>query len=236
MYPFRQKGYIEVVYLSRSPRWAPGKINASILGLLVPLAVQSILTDPENVKWWESSGKIILLYIPLIGAAFSIFALFCIVLTFFSVDESFHETNLEETEIISINKVFTQMIIPAKDKKYRKFMAMGLFSGISGRIIGLIIIPFLTYVLKFRGTDYFIYVIVSFSVKFGWFYIWRKIRERKSLLTTFSYCMVLSVIASFLELFFLIEILSFELRIVLFVISYGAKNWPIKQSKGIHGT
>ena len=198
------------------------QINASILGLLVPIAVQSILTDPENVKWWEPSGKIIVFYIPLIGAAFSIFALFCIVLTFFSVDESFHETTLEEEiEKMSINMVFHQMIIPAKDKKFRKFMAMGLFSGISGRIVGLIIIPFLTYVLKFRGTDYFIYVIVSFSVKFGWFYFWRKLRERQTLVTTFSYCMVFSVIASFLELFFLIEILSFEIKIVLFVISYG---------------
>jgi len=198
------------------------QIIASILALLVPLTVQSILTDPENVKWWESSGKIILFYMPLIGATFSIFALFCIVLTFFSVDESFHKTTLEEqTEKVSLNMVFHQMIIPAKDKKYRKFMAMGLFSGISGRIIGLIIIPFLTYVLKFRGTDYFIYVIVSFSVKFGWYYFWRKMRERQALIKTFSLCMALSVIASFLELFFLIEVLSFEFKIALFVISYG---------------
>ena len=199
-----------------------GQIIASILGLLVPLAVQSTLTDPENVKWWNSSGKIILFYMPLIGATFSICALFCIVLTFFSVDESFHETTLEEeTEKVSLNMVFHQMIIPAKDKKYRKFMAMGLFSGISGRIVGLLIIPFLTYVLKFRGTDYFIYVIVSFSVKFGWYYFWKKIRERQALVKTFSLCMALSVIASFLELFFLIEILSFEFKIALFVISYG---------------
>ncbi len=58
-------------------------------------------------------------------------------------------------------------------------------------------------------------------MKFGWFYFWRKIREKQALVTTFSYCMVFSVIASFLELFFLIEILSFDVKIVLFVISYG---------------
>ncbi len=198
------------------------QINASILGLLVPIAVQSILTDPESVKWWEPSGKIILFYMPLIGATFSIFALFCIVLTFFSVDESFHKTTLEEViEKVSFNMVFHQMIIPAKDKKYRKYMAMGLFSGISGRIVGLIIIPFLTYVMLFRGTDYFIYVIVSFSCKFGWYYFWKKVREKQALVKTFSYCMALSVIASFLELFFLIEVLSFEYKIALFVISYG---------------
>lgn len=46
-------------------------------------------------------------------------------------------------------------------------------------------------------------------------------RERQALIQTFSYCMALSVIASFIELFFLIEILSFEYKIALFVISYG---------------
>jgi len=198
------------------------QILASILGLLVPLAVQSILPDPENVKWWDTSGRIILFYMPLIGASFSIFALFAIILTFFSVDESFHKTTLEEkAEKVSLNMVFHQLIIPARDKKYRKFMAMGLFSGISGRIVGLIIIPFLTYVLKFRGTDYFIYVIVSFSCKYGWYYFWKKMRDRQALVKTFSLCMALSVIASFLELFFLIEILNFEVKIALFVISYG---------------
>jgi len=144
------------------------------------------------------------------------------VITFFSVDESFHKATLEaEVEKVSFNMIFHQLIIPAKDKKFRKFMAVGLFTGISGRIVGLIIIPFLTYVLKFRGTDYFIYIIVSFSCKFGWYYFWKKIRERQALIKTFSFCMALSVIASFLELFFLIEILSFEFKIALFIISYG---------------
>jgi len=198
------------------------QIIASVLGLLVPLAVQSLLADPENVKWWESSGKTLLFYIPLIGTGFAIFALFSIVITFFSVDESFHKaTSDAKVEKVSFNLGFHQMIIPAKDKKFRKFMGMGLFMGISGRIVGLIIIPFLTYVLKFRGTDYFIYVIVSFSCKFGWYYFWKKVRERQALIKTFSLCMALSVIASFLELFFLIEILSFEFKIALFIISYG---------------
>lgn len=32
-------------------------IIASILALLLPLAVQSLLQDPENVKWWGLQGK-----------------------------------------------------------------------------------------------------------------------------------------------------------------------------------
>ena len=79
-------------------------IIASIVGLLVPIAVQSILADPENVKWWESSGKTLLFYIPIIGTGFAIFALFCIVITFFSVDESFHKATSEA----EIEKVITE--------------------------------------------------------------------------------------------------------------------------------
>ena len=51
-------------------------IIASVIALMLPLIVQSILHDPENVKWWESSGKILVLYIPLIGIGFSLFGLF----------------------------------------------------------------------------------------------------------------------------------------------------------------
>jgi Na+/melibiose symporter-like transporter len=35
-------------------------IIASILALLLPLIVQSVLPDPQNVKWWQPSGELIL--------------------------------------------------------------------------------------------------------------------------------------------------------------------------------
>ncbi len=197
-------------------------IIASIFALLLPLAVQSLLQDPENVKHWQSDGQLVIFYMPLIGVVFAIFGLIGMILAFFSVDESFHQVPLEsETEKVTFKAALQQMIVPAKDKKYRKFLAVGLFMGISGRIIGLIIIPFLTFVLKFRGTDFFIYVIVSFSCKFLWFFIWKRILKNQPLVRTYSMCLAISVIASFLELIFLIEVLTFEFKIALFVVSYG---------------
>jgi hypothetical protein len=32
-------------------------IVASILAMMMPLVVESLLDDPENVKWWQPSGK-----------------------------------------------------------------------------------------------------------------------------------------------------------------------------------
>ena len=197
-------------------------IIASVLALLLPLFIQSLLADPENVKWWEPSGKVIILYIPLIGIIFAIVGLVSMIFTFFSVDESFHQDSTYiEKEKLTVNKLIHQMNIPANDKKFRKYMAFVFFTGISGRIVGLVIIPFLIYVLKFRGTDYFIYVIVSFSCKFGWYFFWKKILKKQALLSTYSMCTAVAVISSFLELFFLIEILNFEVKIALFIISYG---------------
>ena len=197
-------------------------IIASIIALFLPLVVQSLLIDPENVKWWEPSGKVILFYIPLIGVTFAIFGLISVIITFFSVDESFHKIipNLEMKKK-SIMETVHQMAVPAKDKKFRKFMLVGFFTSISGMMLGILIFPFLTYTLKFRGNDFFIYIIVSISCKFGWFFVWKKVLKKHALVKSYSICVASSVIASFLELLFLIEFLSFEFKVVLFVITMG---------------
>ncbi len=199
-------------------------IIASTLALLLPLMIQSILEDPTSVKWWEPSGKVILFYMPLIGIAFVLFGLISLILTFFSVDESFHKTSQNaEMKKKSILATFQQMVIPAKDKKYRKYLAVRYFNSYGSRILGILVIPFLAFVLKFKGNDFYIYVIVSIFCKFGWFFIWKKIleKEKHSFIKIYSLCIASSVIASFLEFFFLINILSFEFKIILFVITIG---------------
>ncbi|MFX1394272.1 MAG: MFS transporter [Promethearchaeota archaeon] len=199
-------------------------IIASTLAMMLPLIVESILEDPEKVKHWEPSGKVILFYMPLIGLGFAIFGLISIILTFFSVDESFHKTS-PETEIkkVSLLATFQQMLQPAKDKKYRKFLAVRYFNSFATRILGILVIPFLAFVLKFKGIDFYIYIFVSIFCKFGWFFIWKKIldKEKHSLIKIYSLCIISSIIASYLEIFFLINILSFEFKIILFVITIG---------------
>jgi len=197
-------------------------ITASILALLLPLMIQSILTDPKNVKWWEPSGKVILFYMPIIGVGFASFGLFSLILTFFSVDESFHKKSTNDNfKKLTLMETFRQMTIPAKDKKYKKFMAVSFFNAMASRILGLLVIPFLAFVLSFKGPEFFIYVIVSISSKYAHFFLWKKVLKKYGLLKTYWLCLLSTIIASFLELIFLVEILSFELEIVLFVITIG---------------
>lgn len=65
-------------------------ITASVLALLMPLTIQSLLEDPENAKWWQSSGNIIVTLMPIIGISFALFGSVTIIFTYLSVDESFH--------------------------------------------------------------------------------------------------------------------------------------------------
>ncbi len=198
-------------------------IIASVIALMLPLIVQSILHEPENVKWWESSGKILLLYIPIIGIVFSLFGLFSIITTFFSIDESFHNKLSLETKKkkVSFTSFMHQMGVPIRDKKYRNYLGVRFFDSVSGRILGVIVIPFLTYSLMFTGSKYYLYVAVSFVSKILGFYIWRKLLKRNSILKTYITCLIATIIASFAELLFLIEFLSFEIEVVLFIITMG---------------
>jgi len=197
-------------------------IFASILALLLPLIVQSILEDPEHVKWWEPSGKLILLYIPIIGIAVAIFGLITIILTFFSVSEKFHNnTPITEYNKVSIVSAFHQITVPIHDKKFRKFLSVRFFNSISGKILGILIIPFLAFVLKFRENEFFIYVLISIFTKFIWYIAWRKILAHKNLTSKFSILIIFASIASLLDLIFLFQDLSFAFKIILFIITVG---------------
>ncbi|MFX0073094.1 MAG: MFS transporter [Candidatus Hermodarchaeota archaeon] len=197
-------------------------IIASILVMLLPFIVESILEEPENVKWWEPSGKTIIFYMPIIGGIFAIFGLISIMITFFSVDETFHnKIPKNEKKKNTVKEAFEQMIIPAKDKKYKKFLATSFFNNISAKMMAVLIIPFLTYVLHFKGTDFFIYIIISIVCKYAWFYVWKAILKKHDIIIAYSLCIIFSVIASFLELLFLLTFFSFEIEIILFVITVG---------------
>ncbi|MFX0043325.1 MAG: MFS transporter [Candidatus Hodarchaeota archaeon] len=197
-------------------------IIASILALLLPLIVQSILEDPENVKWWQPSGKLILSYIPIIGITFACFGLITIIFTFFSVSEKFHNNSpIIEKNKVSIVTAFHQIIVPIKDKKFRKFLSVRFFNSISGKTLGILVIPFLAFVLKFRENEFFIYILVSIFSKFTWYLIWRKIFAQKSLVSKFSILLGFASIASLLDIIFLFQDLDFVFRVVMFIIAVG---------------
>ncbi|MFX1313123.1 MAG: MFS transporter [Promethearchaeota archaeon] len=196
-------------------------IISSILALLLPIMVQSILPDPRNVKWWEPSGEYILFYIPLIGISFTLFGLIAVITTFFSIDESFHKSSTPIVKKKNFRTIFPQMIEPIKDKKYRKLLFVILFNGMAGRILGALIFPFLTFALLFTGERFYLYILVSIASKFIGFVIWRRILKKHNIIKTYTICILAAAVASLSDLIFLINRLPNLFVVILFIFSIG---------------
>lgn len=197
-------------------------IIASFIGMLLPLIIQSLLADPENVKWWQDSGKTIILLMPYVGGLVVLVGLVSILITYFSVDESFlNDCEFDESSKKSLKKFFREMKRPAKDKKFKNFIKASFFIQFAGRAIALVLMPFLIYVLIFQGIQFFIYMAVSVICKLVWFYIWNRVFKKCDMIKAYSFCLLSTVIASGFELIYLLNFLSFELKVALFFVTYG---------------
>ncbi|MHA1932509.1 MAG: MFS transporter [Promethearchaeota archaeon] len=197
-------------------------IISSVVALMMPLIIQSLLEDPKNAKWWTASGQIVLFYIPIIGICFAIFGFVSVLLIYFSVDETFHNNSDigYKREKISLIGRFRQMSLPARDNNYRNIVIAGFFSGIAGKLLGLLVFPFQTYVLEFSSAQFFIYILISIFGKFGWYFVWMKLRKRNHILKSYSVVMLLGISGSFLGMFFFIRILAFNIQLVLYIITW----------------
>ena len=196
-------------------------IIASVIALLLPLIVQSFLENPANVKWWEPSGQVILFYIPLIGITFTIIGVVTVLLIYFSVDESFHNNKSNEIlERTTITQAFVRMAMPVKDRNFLMLMISSFFIGICGKIVGLLVFPFQTYVMHFESAEFYIYIFISIFGKFAWYFIWKKLLKRNHILKSYSICIVIAVISSFLDIFFFFSGLPYGIKMAIYIISW----------------
>jgi len=194
-------------------------IIASILALLIPLIVQSLLEDPANVKWWESSGKVLLFFIPLTATILAIFGLVSVILIYFSVDESFHKNDNDQFEKAMILGAFKKMGIPLRDKNFFYFILASFFIGITGKTMGLLVFPFQTFLLQLKASEFYIYIFISIFGKFGWYFIWKRVTKKKNLLVKSYFRVILAaLIASILDICFLFGNLQFGVKILLYII------------------
>ena len=196
-------------------------IIASVFALLLPLIVQSFLENPANVKWWEPSGKVILFYIPIIGITFTIIGVVTVLLIYISVDESFHNNKSnEKIEKTTIIQACARMAMPVKDRNYLKLIISSFFIGISGKIVGLLVFPFQTYVMHFESVEFYIYIFISIFGKFAWYFIWKKLLKRNHILSSYSICILIAVISSFFDILFFFSGLPYGIKMALYIISW----------------
>ncbi|MFX1279589.1 MAG: MFS transporter [Promethearchaeota archaeon] len=202
------------------------RIFASIISIAFPNILQSVLEDPTYPRYWTDSGRFIRNVMPPISMTFGAFSAILILISFFSIDESFH-LNSPNFKRRSLRNAFKQLFIPARDKEYMKLMSAGVFGQVSQFALVFTIIPFIAHVLgRSLATDevgilYIIYIVISISTKFVWLYIWRYIMKRQAkILRTYKWNVTIIIIATFFELFFLLE-LNIVAGLILFILSFG---------------
>ncbi|MHA2006558.1 MAG: MFS transporter [Promethearchaeota archaeon] len=196
-------------------------IIASVLALMFPLIIQSLLEDPKNAEWWQPSGKIVLFFIPIIGIGLAIFGLISVLLVFFSVDESFYKaTDNYKSEKVSLKERLTHMGAPVRDHNYRFIILSGFFGGVAGKVVGSLVFPFQTYVLNITSFGFYSYVLISFFGKFAWYFFWMKMRKRNHILKSYSITLILAMVASFLGMLFFVNFISPEFQMILYIITW----------------
>ncbi|MFX1324919.1 MAG: MFS transporter [Promethearchaeota archaeon] len=202
------------------------RVIGSIFSIAVPNILQSLLEDPTNTGYWTNSGMFVRKIMPPISIVFGIISAILILISFFSIDESFHSKS-PILERRSLKRTFKYLFIPVKDKEYLKIMFAGVTSQVSQFALIFTIIPFIAFVLgkglapSLIGDLYIVYIIISISTKFLWLLIWWLIMRKKGkLLKTYKLNVGVIIIAAMFELFFLTD-MHVVLRMILFIASFG---------------
>lgn len=202
------------------------QIVSSVFSIGIPMILQSVI-DRDSAKYWESSGPFIISAIIIISSILTAIGTILLIFMFFTVDEKFLKNM--EFEKKSVIDTFKQTFVPIKDKNYRKFLGMRVFNSIGGTMIGMMVIPFVTYVLGRGKTTsqadflFLFYPFVSITTKFLWLWIWKKIHKwtGNDIMKTYKRCMTVYVLSAAAEAIFF-YVFTFEITLILFFLIYGA--------------
>jgi Na+/melibiose symporter-like transporter len=195
-------------------------IFGSVIGILLPMILQSMLEDPTKTKWWQPSGAFLIGRIPFIGGLFAFIGAAFLLLTFFTTDESFQKTNLAQNQKKTIKETFQQVFQPIQDPKYKPFLVQTVFWNMGMRILMVVILPLLTFVLLLQGVEFIIFVLIIIPFAFGGFLFWNLKIPKYGLLSGYRYSILISIIMLFLTPIFLLEF-SPSLKLVLAVLIMG---------------
>ncbi len=176
-------------------------IVATVLGVLLPVILQSQLDDPKQAFHETADGQYLLATLPVIALAFAIMAVVFTAWAFISVDEKFH--GHADTSKVSIKQMFVDIFRPFKDKECGKFLASSFLTNTSMRMITKILAPLLTYVLLLQGMEFNVYIFLLLPFVGVGFVIWQK-RAKKGLKPAFvqsTYLIAIALAATFVFVF-----------------------------------
>jgi GPH family glycoside/pentoside/hexuronide:cation symporter len=180
-------------------------IVGSVLGIVLPILIQSTLPDPQQSMYNTPSGEKMTTLVPLLGLLFGIILVGCVIFTMFTVDESFFLKECEEPqEKRTIKSVLTQFAQPFKHDNTREFYWSTFASNMSMRILMTVLLPIATYVLILIGTEFLIFIAILVPITVVGFLIWTSIVGKLGTQRSYAYSLYGLAIPCFLSLFLLI--------------------------------
>jgi Na+/melibiose symporter-like transporter len=198
-------------------------ISAAVLGILLPMIIQSRLQNPQNMYFTNPDGEYLMRILPLIATLFGILSLIFIIFTYVSVDESFYHTDPRYAACLtaekkSIRQQFAGLLSPFKDKDYQYFLYASICLTISMRMMVRILAPFMTFVLLLKGNEfnYFTIGIIPFAV-LG-FIFWQKKAKEVGLKKTFLVSTSLMAGILFLTIILLIPMEKITRIVLAFIL------------------
>jgi Na+/melibiose symporter-like transporter len=187
----------------------------TVVALLFPMLLQSNLEDPKNALWFQPSGQLLIKTVPWVGALFGLATLTIYLITFFSIDESFHLQECIDKEFppLSFKQVFRKMLNPLQDRYFRFYLGSIVFLNMGLRILTMNIVPMLTYVFELVGMQFIIFMIIIIPFAFGGFVFWNVQAKKLGLIKGFFISLSIIVFSLLLTQLLLIQI-SFWPRLI----------------------
>ncbi len=191
-------------------------IIGSIIGVFGPIILLSQTTqnldreDPVLYYPQSSIGAAISIQIFLFSLFIGIFFL----VTFVLLQLSLKQEPKKKSTQIPLKILLKEMFIPFKDKNYRVWLIALFLFNIPSIAFQYIIISFAAFVLKLRGIEFTIFVLIAFTCSVVSFVIWLKLIKKVGLKMTLTICIVIAGIC-----YFLIPILSLPMdrALLLFI-------------------
>lgn len=160
-------------------------IFGSVLGILLPMILQSQLQNPREALYYTEDGHFLLRFLPIIAIIFALIAFLFTIWALYSSDESYLTNERDSCAPISdkksIAEVFKSLLSPFADSNYAFFLFATLFFNAAMRMLVKILAPYLTFVLGFQGNqfNFFTFALLPFAV-IG-FIFWQKYTKKKGL-------------------------------------------------------
>ncbi len=160
-------------------------IFGSVLGILLPIILQSQLENPRNALYNTADGQFLMRFLPIIAIIFAAIALFFTLWTIISADESYLKIQPDSCtptpEKKSLGQVFRSLLSPFTDRNFAIFLLATLLFNAAMRILVKILAPYLTFVLELQGNQFNIFTFSLLPFAAVGFLFWQKFIKKRGL-------------------------------------------------------